>query len=400
MSNPHEPSASIQALAIEDAERSVAPWFSLPYEEQLERKDQVLREVLGKPFESFLKPMIPSPHIIGHRNKMEFSFGYDADEKPALGFHQRGKFWRVEDLGRSAFLTEAANHVYGEIKRWALATGWPFYRQIENQGFFRYLVIREGKRTGEILVNLVVNPIGAEDRLQRMKTELAASAGQARHIASLWLTHRRSVGDAATGEQSELLAGAPVIRENVLDLTFLISPFSSFQVNTFGAEVLYGKLRELAAELPQRQTVVDLYCGSGGIALTLSRQFNHVVGIDSDAESIRLAVENAKLNQMENATFLCAPAKQLRNVVPRPLDLLVVDPPRAGLPPKVVRSVLHVAPKYLIYISCHPQSFRENVQAMRRQFQVEQITPVDLFPHTPHIELIALLVSLQTGGGF
>lgn len=391
MSNSHEPSAPVQTLVIEEAERSVAPWFSMPYEEQLERKDQMLREVLGKSFESLLKPMIPSPHIIGHRNKMEFSFGYDADDKPSLGFHQRGKFWRVEDLGRSAFLTDAANHVYAEIKRWALATGWPFYRQIENQGFFRYLVIREGKRTGEILVNLVVNPIGSEDWIQRVKAELAAQAERARPIASLWLTHRRSVGDAATGEQSELLAGAPVIRETVLDLTFLISPFSFFQVNTFGTEVLYGKLRELAAELPQRRTLVDLYCGSGGIALTLARQFDQVVGVDSDAESIRLAVENAKLNQMENAIFLCAQAKQLGNVVPRPLDVLVVDPPRAGLPPKVVRSVLRLAPKHLIYISCNPQSFRDNVQAMRRQFQVEQITPVDLFPHTPHIELIASL---------
>jgi 23S rRNA (uracil1939-C5)-methyltransferase len=304
----------------------------------------------------------------------------------------------VGDLTRSAFLTEAANHVYAEIKKWALDTGLPFYRQIDNQGFFRYLVIREGKRTGEILVNLVVNPAGFEDEINRVKSELMAKAEQRRDITSLWLTYRRSVGDAATGEKSELLAGAPVIRENVLDLTFLITPSVFFQVNTFGTEVLYGKLRELAAGLPQRRTLVDLYCGSGGITLTVGRQFNQVVGIDADTESIRLAGENAKMNQIENATFLCAQAKQSGNVVPRPIDLLVVDPPRAGLAPKVVRNVLHMAPRHLIYISCNPQSFRENVRAMRRQFQVEQIIPVDLFPHTPHIELIAALVSTPAGG--
>lgn len=393
MSHSPEISASVQSLTIEEAERSVAPWFSMPYPEQLVRKEQMLREVLGKSFESFLQPMIPCPQIVGHRNKMEFSFGYDTDDQPALGFHQRGKFWRVGDLNRSAFLTEAANNVYAELKRWALATGLPFYRQIENQGFFRYLVIREGKRTGEILVNVVVNPAGFEAEINRVKSELIAKAEQRREITSLWLTYRRSVGDAATGEHSERLAGAPVIREQVLDLTFLISPSSFFQVNTPGTEVLYEKLRELVAELPQRRTVVDLYCGSGGIALTLARQFDHVVGIDSDTESIRLAGENARLNRMENAIFLCAQAKRLESLVPRPLQVLVVDPPRAGLAPKVVRSIMRVAPQYVIYISCNPQSCRDNVRAMSRQYQIQQIIPVDLFPHTPHIELIATLIS-------
>lgn len=391
-------SAPVQALAIEDAERSVAPWFSLPYPEQLERKHRILREVLGHPFEPLIQPMLPSPEIVDHRNKMEFSFGYDEDEKPALGFHQRRKFWRVEDLNRSAFLTEAANQVYAEIKRWALETGLPFYRQIDNQGFFRYLVVREGKRTGEIMVNLVVNPAGFEDEIERVKSQLVAITERRATITSLWLTHRRSVGDAAVGEKSERLAGAPVIREKLLDLTFQISPLSFFQVNTFGAEALYGKLRELAAGLAERQTLVDLYCGSGGIALALSRQFERIIGIDSDAESIHLAVENARINQIDNTTFLCTQAKQAQEAVSLPIDLLVVDPPRAGLAPKVIRSVRRMAPKYMIYISCNPRSFREDMRVLRRQFQVEGIIPIDLFPHTPHIELIATLVSVQAAG--
>jgi 23S rRNA (uracil1939-C5)-methyltransferase len=389
--------APVQLPEIEEAERSVAPWFSLPYEEQLQRKQQMLQEILDGPYRSRIQPIIPSPRIVGHRNKMEFSFGYNSDEKSALGFHQRSKFWRVEDLNRSTFLTEVANHVYAEIKYWAIRTGLPFYRQVQNQGFFRYLIIREGKRTGEVLVSVVVNPSGFEREMSRVTSELVAIAQRCPAITSLWLTYRRSVGDAAVGEQSELIAGAPVIREQVLDLTFQISPASFFQVNTFGAEVIYDKLRELSAELPQRQTLVDLYCGSGGIALTLSRLFTTAIGIDSDRESIRLAVENAKTNWMDNAIFICAQAKQAMHVASLPNDLLVVDPPRAGLPPKVVNNVLRMAPRHLIYISCNPRSFRENLRALRRQFHVEAIIPVDLFPHTPHIELIASLVSMQPG---
>ncbi len=389
-SDRHNP-AAVHSFPIEEAERSVAPWFSLAYHEQLERKEQRLREVLDPSLTSLIEPILPSPRIVGHRNKMEFSFGYDDDERPALGFHQRGKFWRVQDLNRSAFLSDAANDVYAALKQWAMRTGLPFYRQVDNRGFFRYLVIREGKYTGEVLANLVVNPSGYEERVEGLAAELVQLAQRLPALASLWLSFRRSVGDAATGEESRCLAGSRLIHEKLLGLTFLISPSSFFQVNTFGAEVLYEKLRQLVSELAPRRRLVDLYCGSGGMALILSPLFDELIGIDSDVESIGLARENAQLNGINNTRFICSRAKQIHQVLSPPIDVMVVDPPRAGLTPKAARNVLRMAPRHLIYISCNPHSFRENMRLLRRRFQVKHIIPVDLFPHTPHIELIARL---------
>lgn len=387
-SHRHNP-AAVHSFPIEEAEHSVAPWFSIAYHEQLERKEQRLREVLDPSLAPLIQPILPSPRIVGHRNKMEFSFGYDDDERPALGFHQRGKFWRVKDLNRSMFLSDAANEVYATLKQWAFQTGLPFYRQVDNRGFFRYLVIREGKYTGEVLANLVVNPSGYENQIEALTSELIGLAQRVPSLASLWLSFRRSVGDAATGEESRCLAGSPVIHEKLLGLTFLISPSSFFQVNTFGAEVLYEKLRQLVSELAPRHRLVDLYCGSGGIALILSSLFDEIIGIDSDAESIGLARENARLNGIDNTHFICSRAKHIHQVLSPPIDVMVVDPPRAGLTPKAARNVLRIAPRHLIYISCNPHSFRENIRLLRRRFQVKHIIPVDLFPHTPHIELMA-----------
>jgi 23S rRNA (uracil1939-C5)-methyltransferase len=380
---------------IEEAEQSVAPWYSIPYEEQLERKTETLHKVLDR-WRHLIRPILPSPEIFGHRNKMEFSFGYDDDERPALGFHQRGKFWRVNDLNRSVFLTDRANEIYAEIKRWACQTDLPFYRQVDNRGFFRYLVLREGKRTGEVLANLVVNPSGYEDRVSQVKADLLALAERLTMITSLWLSYRRSVGDAATGEESELLHGKPTICEQVSGLTFHISPLSFFQVNSYGTEVLYEKLKELAAGSAERRWLLDLYCGSGGMTLVLSHLFEKVCGVDSDAHSINIAVENARINHILNARFVCAPANKLGAVGPMPVDLLIVDPPRAGLTPKTVKAVLRMRPKRLLYVSCNPQSFRDDARALRQELQVREIIPLDLFPHTPHIELIALFEKISS----
>lgn len=378
-------------LIIEEAEQAVAPWHALPYDEQLLRKSQMARQTLGQAYEPLIRAIVPSPRIVGHRNKMEFSFGYDAQDRPALGFHRRGKFWQVADLNRSAFLSETANHVYTMIKQWAFATKLPCYRQRNHQGFFRHLVLREGKRTGEILVCLVVNPIGFQEALARVRAELIAMTESEPAVTSLWLASRQSVGDAALGEQYELLRGRPTIREQILELVFHVSPTSFLQVNTFGAERLYECVRELAASFAHRRLLIDLFCGSGGIGLVLSHLFSSVVGVDFDAESIRMAGENAAANHIRNAVFRCAKAKQLREWVGESVDALVVDPPRAGLSPKVARQINQLAPQRVIYISCNPASFRDDMQTLQLRYDVLQITPIDLFPHTPHLELVALL---------
>lgn len=378
-------------LVIEEAEQAVAPWYAFAYDEQLLKKQQMVHEILGEPYEPLIQAIVPSPRIVGHRNKMEFSFGYDAHGRPALGFHRRGKFWQVADLNRSAFLSETANRVYAMIKQWAFATQLPCYRQRNHQGFFRHLVLREGKQTGEILVCLVVNPIGFQEALARVRAELAAVTESEPAITSLWLASRQSVGDAAVGEEYELLRGHSTIRERILDLVFHISPTSFLQVNTFGAERLYACVRDLAATLVRRRLLIDLFCGSGGIGLTLSHLFSSVVGVDSDSESIRMARENASANHIQNAVFICAQAKQLREWTTATVDALVVDPPRAGLSPKVARQINQLAPEQLIYISCNPASFRDDMQTLRLRYEVLQITPIDLFPHTPHLELVALL---------
>jgi 23S rRNA (uracil-5-)-methyltransferase RumA len=373
---------------IEEAEQSVAPWYSVPYHEQLERKTDILHKILGAAWHPVIRPILASPQLFNHRNKMEFSFGYDQDEQPALGFHQRGKFWRVRDLNRSVCLSDKANEIYARIKEWAAQTNLPFYRQVDNRGFFRYLVLREGKRTGEVLANVVVNPSGYEDQLGGVRADLVSLAERA-GITSLWLSFRRSVGDVATGEQSELLYGRPTITEQVSGLTFHISPASFFQVNSFGTEVLYEKLRELAGQSVERRSLLDLYCGSGGVALVLSHLFEKAYGVDSHAHSISIAVENAKLNGIQNARFICASANKVGDAIPS-VDLLVVDPPRAGLTPKTVRTVLRMKPKRLLYVSCNPESFRDDAKGLKQQLPVQEIFPLDLFPHTPHIELIAL----------
>jgi 23S rRNA (uracil1939-C5)-methyltransferase len=353
-----------------------APWQGLAYEEQLRHKQSQVEDALTRlgGIEGFeLQPIEPAVERWRYRNKLEYSFG-GRDGELVLGFHARGRWDLVMDAEDCQLASEHNNAKRNELRAWARSAGLPAYDRRSREGVLRNLVIREGRRTGQLQTRLVTAPA----EIPRPPVDLHTVA--------------EATGDAADGPTGAL--GAEYLEEELCGLRFRISHRAFFQTNTEMAERLYGVAAEMAG-LTGRERVFDLFCGIGTLGLTLAGRSGEVWGIEIVPAAIADAEENARVNGIENARFRAGDArKEIRPLLDEAgaPDVVVVDPPRAGLSKKVVRRVIECGADRIVYVSCNPTTLAPNAAGLAEAgYRLRRVMPVDMFPQTPHIECVALL---------
>jgi len=368
------------------ADHPGAPWQVLPYERQLEVKaeqvDDALRRI-GKLDGYELDPIVPAVEQWRYRNKLEFSFGEGPGRELVCGFHAPGSWETILHVEDCMLQSERGNELRRAVLAWCREQGLDAYNRRLQEGFLRNLVIREGRRTGEFQVRLVTSE-GEID---------TDSLREAIQVHSLLWTQVPGVAEVATGP-TEIVDGSPTFDEELGDLRFRVSPDAFFQTNTEMAEQLYGIAAEFAA-LQGWERVYDLFCGIGTIGLSLAPRAGELFGVEIVEEAVADAIENARLNQITNAQFFAGDVRtSLRELVERAgkPDVLVVDPPRAGLSQKVVRRIIEAGPRRLVYVSCNPTTLAPNAaQLTEAGYTLKRVRPVDMFPQTPHIECVALI---------
>jgi 23S rRNA (uracil1939-C5)-methyltransferase len=375
------------------ADHPGVPWQVLPYERQLEVKqaqvDDALRRI-GRLDGFELEPIVGAVERWRYRNKLEYSFGTGADGTLVCGFHAPGRWDEVVGLSDCLLASERGNQARERIVAWCREQGLRAYDRHRGDGELRNLVVREGRRTGAIQVRLVTS---APTRLDRASLAAAGSG-----LEGLLWTRQESLGETTSGGETELLAGTERFEEVLGAMRFQISAQAFFQTNTEMAERLY----ELAVEFARTtgfERVYDLYCGIGTIALTIAPRVAEVWGLELIPEAIADAIANARANEVENARFFAGDVRlALRELVAeagRP-DVVIVDPPRAGLSQKVVRRIIDASPQRIVYVSCNPTTLAPNAaQLVRAGYRLERVRPVDMFPQTPHIECVAELVRTE-----
>src|SRR5450755_937178 len=370
------------------ADHPGAPWQVLPYERQLEIKQSQVHDALrriGRLDGFALEPIMPALAPWRYRNKLEYSFGTDPAGRLVCGFHAPGRWDRIAEINDCRLASEVGNAAREKIVRWCAAQQLESYDRRTGEGFLRNLVVREGRRTDELQVRLVTGS-GNLDR------ESLARAG-AEFNGMLW-TRQPGVGETTQGGETERLAGTDRLHEEVGGMRFRLSSQAFFQTNTEMADQLY----ELAIEYAEPggfERLFDLYCGIGTIGLLMAPRVAEVWGLELSEVAISDAIANARQNEVDNARFFAGDVRlALRELVVRAgrPDLLVVDPPRAGLSQKVVRRVIEASPRRIVYVSCNPTTLAPNAaQLVEAGYELRRVRPVDMFPQTPHIECVALL---------
>jgi 23S rRNA (uracil1939-C5)-methyltransferase len=364
-----------------------APWQVLPYERQLEAKsaqvDDALRRI-GRLDGFALEPIEPAVEQWRYRNKLEYSFGADDQGQLVCGFHAPGSFDRIEPVEDCLLASERGNAVREQVLAWCRAEGLSAWDRRTHEGMLRNLVVREGRRTGQIQVRLVTSP-GA------LRAEALAGAVDCDGL--LW-TQADALGETTAGGDTRVLAGSAELEEELGDLRLQISFEAFFQTNTEMAERLYAIAAEYAG-LRGWEKVFDLYCGIGTLGLALAPRAGELWGLEVVEAAVADAIENARRNDVEHAHFFAGDVRlALRELVERAgrPDVVVVDPPRAGLSKKVVRRIIEAAPRRLVYVSCNPTTLAPNAaQLVEAGWALRRVRPVDMFPQTPHIECVALL---------
>jgi 23S rRNA (uracil1939-C5)-methyltransferase len=363
------------------------PWQVLPYERQLEVKAQQVDDALRRigRLDGFeLEPIVPAAEQWRYRNKLEYSFGTGEDGALVCGFHKPGSWEEIVGVDDDLLASDAVNALRRRVVDWCRAEGLGAYDRRAQSGFLRNLVIREGRRTGDLQVRLVTSPGAFDD------DAFVAAVGP---VGAFW-TRIHDVGETTAGGETDHLGGAPQLREELGELEFRISPEAFFQTNTEMAERLYGVAAGYAA-LKGYERVYDLYCGMGTIALTLAPRAGEVWGLEVVEPAIADAIANARRNDVTNARFFAGDVRlALRELVEQAgkPDVLVLDPPRAGLSQKVVRRVIEAAPRRIVYVSCNPTTLAPNAaQLTEAGWSLTHVRPVDMFPQTHHIECVAVL---------
>ena len=414
---------------------------SLPYEEQLKIKETQVRgmieQAIGDACAYEFLPIRHSPRVLAYRNKMEFSFGDEYKDGPlALGMHKRGSFYDIVTV-------EDCRIVDGDFRAILMATlayfreqEIFFYHRLRHTGYLRHLLVRKAVKTGEILVDLITTTqdwrnVQEQEPDERAKIEAALLEKQGRcpHAGTVneekekqllagWKdvllalslegtlkgvlhTKNDSVADVVKNEGTEVLFGQDYFYEELLGLRFQISPFSFFQTNSLGAEVLYSTAREFILgdnpDMLADKTVYDLYSGTGTIAQMLAPVCKKVVGVEIIEEAVEAAKENAALNHLDNCEFLAGDVLKVLDTIEERPDYIVLDPPRDGIHPKALEKIINYGVDHMIYISCKPTSLARDLEVLLvRGYVVDKVQCVDMFPNTVHVETVCLLSKLQS----
>lgn len=380
-------------------------WQYLSYEDQLGYKQYFVKEVMER-LGSFtappIEPIIGCDSDRGYRNKLEYSFsdsrwltaeeverGEGVADRKAVGFHVRGRFDRVVDVNRCHLQGELSNEIRNELRRFTKERGFEYFNHYSNSGFLRTLIVRTAT-TGEAMVVVV---FGRDEPEQREEV-LGFLQDRFPELTGIHYIINERQNDSVVGLPAYRYAGRDFILERCGDLHFRIGPQSFYQTNSRQAERLYELVSEWA-QLSGRETVYDLYCGIGTIGLFLARHAERVIGIESVDDAVADARENAAYNRIENVEFVVGTAESMltdhfAEQYGRP-DLVVLDPPRAGLHPSVLDTVGSLGPRQIIYVSCKPSTQARDLKRLSGRYEVARMQPVDMFPQTYHIENVAEL---------
>ena len=369
------------------ADHPGAPWQVLPYERQLAVKQEQVGDALTRigHLEGYvLDDIVPALEQWRYRNKLEYSFGTGDDGALLCGFHAPGSWHEIVSISDCMLASERSNAARDQVVAWCREQGLSAFDRRTHTGFLRNLVVREGRRTGELQVRLVTGP-GELDGMS-----LAAAVD----CEGLMWTRTDALAETTQGGVTEIVAGNKSLQEELSGLQFSISPHAFFQTNTEMAEVLY-KIAAQRADLKGWERVYDLYCGIGTVGLSLASRAGEVWGLELLEQAVADAISNARRNEIKNAKFFAGDVRlALRELVEqasRP-DVMVLDPPRAGLSQKIVRRVIEASPRRIVYISCNPTTLAPSAaQLVEAGYALRRVTPVDMFPQTPHIECVALL---------
>lgn len=400
-------------------------YLNLSYGEQLKLKEQQVKELLkpvyeayaregGPVFEERFEGVYGSPRQFGYRNKMEFSFGDCYKDGPlALGMHKRGSFHdivtvegcRIADRDYSEILSAALRY-FQNCKNPLGAEGGeqgaPYYHKKSHIGYLRHLLVRKAAKTGEILVDLVATTQiskEAEEELLQGFCEALLSLPLEGRIVGILNTHNDSLADAVIDQGTRVLYGAGRFYEELLGLRFCITPFSFFQTNSLGAEVLYEKAREYIEDAGNGKIIYDLYSGTGTIAQILAPVAKKVIGVEIIEEAVEAAKRNALMNHLPNCEFLAGDVLKVLGSIGEQPDFIVLDPPREGVHPKALEQIIGYGVEKMLYISCKPSSLARDLEVLfAKGYEVERICCVDMFPATANIETICKLVRKHAAG--
>ena len=415
---------------------------SLPYEEQLKIKETQVRgmieQAIGDACAYEFLPIRHSPRVLAYRNKMEFSFGDEYKDGPlALGMHKRGSFYDIVTV-------EDCRIVDGDFRAILMATliyfreqEISFYHRLRHTGYLRHLLVRKAVKTGEILVDLITTTQDwrnvqeqEPDERAKIAAALLEKQGRCPHAGTIneekekqllagWKdvllalslegnlkgvlhTKNDSVADVVKNEGTEVLFGQDYFYEELLGLRFQISPFSFFQTNSLGAEVLYETAREFIGDaLPSGtdadvaehgKVVFDLYSGTGTIAQMLAPVAKKVIGVEIIPEAVEAAKENARLNSLTNCEFIAGDVLKVIDEIEEKPDYIVLDPPRDGIHPKALEKIIRYGVPQMVYISCKPTSLARDLEVLQASgYEVKKVCCVDMFPATVHVETVVLL---------
>jgi 23S rRNA (uracil1939-C5)-methyltransferase len=381
-------------------------WQMLPYYKQLEYKQQEVADAfkrIGKLAGINMLPIIGSEQTTQYRNKLEFTFSNkkfltpaqlvdladDAWPGSALGYHVPRLYDKIIDINECWLMDDVNNVIRNTLRDFSLANNYSYYDIKEHKGWLRNVIIRKST-TEELMVNLV---FGYDDKKEREKicTHLLEKVPS---ISSLLYTINSKWNDTIYDIETNIVTGKGYIIEKLMDLSFIISPKSFFQTNTKQAEKLYSVVKDFAG-LKGNEIIYDLYCGTGSIGIYLSQHSKKIIGVDAIEDAIKDAMENAALNKIEHASFFCGDVIEICNDTFFKLhghaDIIIVDPPRAGLHAKLIQKIIEILPEKIIYVSCNVATQARDLQLLSEKYSVEKLQPVDMFPHTHHIESVVAL---------
>ena len=383
-------------------------WQNLPYEDQLKAKQKQVHDQLtriGKVVLPDFRPILGSEKIYEYRNKLEFSCsnkrwltkeevnsGVQLDHKNAIGFHITGAFDKIYPIEKCWLMDDLCNQIRNEIRDYALNNDISFFDVREQTGLLRDIMIRNSS-TGEwmVLVQFKFQEQGDEQRAHDLLQHIGDRFPQ---ITSPLYVNNQKCNDTFSDQTVEVFKGKDHITEMMDKLQFKVAAKSFYQTNTQQAFHLYEVARQLA-QLTGKELVYDLYTGTGTIANFVARHAQQVIGIEYVEDAIADAKANSKCNGIENTLFYAGDMKDIltdefveQHGKP---DVIITDPPRAGMHPDVIQTILRAAPKRIVYVSCNPATQARDLEVLNEQYRVEAVQPVDMFPHTPHVENVVLL---------
>lgn len=376
-------------------------WQFLDYSYQLLYKQQHVRDALEHIALIRDVPVhatIGSEKIFGYRNKMEFSCSTqrwllpeelgreDVVQGMALGLHVPGTFDKVLDIEACLLQPDLGNRILCDVRRYIQASPLPVYGLRSHEGFWRFLVLRHSVALDQWMVNIVT----AWEALDQVRPLAEALVARYPNIASVVNNISARVAGVATGEREVTLCGESVILERIGAFAFELSANSFFQTNTRGAERLYDAVKRYAG-LTGGETVLDLYCGTGTIAIYLAAEAKEIIGLEVVAGAVEDARRNCRRNGIENCRFIAGDVRHTLPQVGLCPDVMIIDPPRSGMHADVVQQVMVSAPPRIVYVSCNPATMARDLVLLKEAYDVVEVQPVDMFPHTFHIEAVALL---------